>query len=143
MRLMTQATITTAAKKRAMLEVRSGAQAGRRVVLTPGQTLRVGRTELESLVIAQDEHLSGVHFELGWDGSKCLLRDLGSRAGTLREGEAVREAEVSSGAWLRAGETDFSVYFEDHTPPRKAPPPLDPTREKAFGVLSAEVAKGT
>ncbi|HZF50791.1 MAG TPA: DUF4123 domain-containing protein [Polyangiaceae bacterium] len=133
--------MTTTAKKRAILEVRSGSQAGRRVVLTPGQTIRVGRTEQASLVIPQDEHLAGLHFELGWNGSKCLLRDLGSRAGTLCEGEAVREAEVASGAWLRAGGTDFSVYFEDHTP--GAPPPLDPSREEALGVLSAEVEKGT
>ena len=135
--------MTIAAPKRAILEVRSGSQAGRRAVLTPGQTLRVGRTEQASLVIPHDEHLSGVHFELGWDGSRCLLRDLDSHGGTLRGGEPVREAEVSSGEWLRAGETDFSVYFEDHTPRREAPPPLDPAREEALGVLSAEAKKGT
>lgn len=135
--------MSAAAQKRAILEVRSGSQAGRRVVLTPGETLRVGRTEVASLVIAQDPHLAGVHFELGWDGSKCLLRDLGSRDGTMREGEAVREGEVSSGAWLRAGETDFSVYFEAHTPPPRATAAPDPAQEKALEALSAEVEKGT
>jgi hypothetical protein len=143
MRPVREGSMTTASPKRAILEVRSGAQAGRRVVLTPGETLRVGRTEVASLVIPQDPHLAGLHFELGWDGSKCLLRDLGSRDGTLREGEAVREGEVSSGSWLRAGETDFSVYFEAHTPPPKAPSPLDRAHTKALEVLSAEVEKGT
>jgi hypothetical protein len=134
--------MTTATQKRVILEVRSGAQAGRRVVLAAGETLRVGRTDKAGLVLAQDEQLSGVHFELGWDGSRCVLRDLDSRIGTLCEGEAVREAEVKSGAWLRAGQTDFSVYFEDHTPALKARPPLDPVRETALGALSAEAEKG-
>jgi hypothetical protein len=49
---------------------------------------------------------------------------------------------VSSGAWLRAGETDFSVYFEAHTPAPKATTPADPRREKALEVLSAEVERG-
>lgn len=135
--------MNTPAQRRAILEVKSGAQAGRRAVLAAGQTLRVGRTEQAGFVISQDEHLDGVHFDLSWDGSRCLLRDLGSRAGTLREGEAVREGEVLNGAWLRAGGTDFSIYFEHHSPAPAAAGPLDSAREKALGVLSGEAAQGT
>jgi hypothetical protein len=64
--------------------------------------------------------MSGSHFELAWDGSTCLLRDLGSVAGTLVQGVRVEEAEVPHGGWIRAGLTDFLVHVEDHTPP-----PLD------------------
>jgi hypothetical protein len=61
--------------------------------------------------------MSRVHFELSWDGKRCSLRDLGSAKGTELDGEPVTEAEVPHGAWIRAGETDFSLHFEAHTPP--------------------------
>jgi hypothetical protein len=51
---------------------------------------------------------------------------------------------VRSGAWIRAGETDFSVYFEEHTPPPWNARPFAPeaARAQALRELRAEAEKG-
>ncbi|UQA61370.1 DUF4123 domain-containing protein [Polyangium aurulentum] len=90
---------------------------GRKVVVPPGTSLRVGRTVPADLEIPHDDHLSKVHFALDWDGTRCRVRDLGSKEGTLLDGEAVKEGEVAHGGWVRAGRTNFSVYIEDKIPP--------------------------
>lgn len=102
--------------KRAILEVCFGPQAGRKIILESGSRLSIGRTELSDIEIPGDAQMSGSHFELAWDGSTCLLRDLGSAAGTLVGGLRVEEAEVPHGGWIRAGLTDFLIHVEDFTP---------------------------
>jgi pSer/pThr/pTyr-binding forkhead associated (FHA) protein len=86
-------------------------------VLRPGEVLSVGRSNLAGLVLAQDERLAAKHFELSWDGARARLSDLGSPTGTQLNGERATEAEVRHGAWIRAGQSDFKVYVEGHTPP--------------------------
>jgi pSer/pThr/pTyr-binding forkhead associated (FHA) protein len=104
---------------RLILEVRYGKLAGTKAVVEPGRALRVGRTELADLVVAHDTQMSGAHFEIAWDGARCSLRDLGSISGTRLSGEAVPEAVVAHGGWIQAGETDFLVFVEGKTPPRR------------------------
>ncbi|HYO69654.1 MAG TPA: DUF4123 domain-containing protein [Archangium sp.] len=111
------------AEKRLIVEVRWGTHAGRKAVVEPGRVLRVGREEPAELVVAGDAGVSAPHFELAWDGATCRLKNLASAAGTLLDGQLVDEAEVFHGAWVRAGQTDFSVYFEGNTPP---PSPAGP-----------------
>jgi pSer/pThr/pTyr-binding forkhead associated (FHA) protein len=101
------------------VEVRYGKLAGTKAVVEPGRALRVGRTELADLVVAHDTQMSGAHFEIAWDGARCSLRDLGSISGTRLSGEAVPEAVVAHGGWIQAGETDFLVFVEGKTPPRR------------------------
>jgi hypothetical protein len=102
---------------RCIVEVRWGRLAGTKVAIEPGKTLRVGRGDMAQLVVRHDPRLSAVHFELAWDGARCTLRDLRSITGTQLNGEPVTEAEVEHGAWIHAGESDFMVYVEAHTPP--------------------------
>ncbi|WP_437998534.1 DUF4123 domain-containing protein [Sorangium sp. So ce185] len=102
---------------RCIVEVRWGKLAGTKVAIDPGDTLRVGRGDMAQLAVRHDPRLSAVHFELAWDGARCTLRDLRSATGTQLGGAPVAEAEVEHGAWIRAGEADFMVYFEAHTPP--------------------------
>lgn len=101
--------------QRAILEVQWGPLHGTKKVLEPGTTLRVGRHEPAQLVVA-DGQMSAVHFELTWDGSTCTLRDLVSLKGTYVAGELVKEAVLTNGAWIRAGMSDFLVFFEAATP---------------------------
>lgn len=89
---------------------------GTKRVLEPGHKLRVGRRERADLVVP-DDHMSAPHFEIAWDGSACTVRDLKSKGGTLLHGASVDKAELQNGAWLRAGESDFMVFFEEATPP--------------------------
>jgi Domain of unknown function (DUF4123)/Inner membrane component of T3SS, cytoplasmic domain len=94
---------------RAFLEVLSGPKACRRLRLTPGEEVYVGRTDEAQVVIASDRQMSGVHFAVAFDGTSCRVRDLESQKGTLLEGEAIRDAEVCDGDTLIAGETWFRV----------------------------------
>jgi len=126
--------------RRAIVEVLWGPQKGHKVALPPGGTLRVGRTDRAELVVPQDAKLSGLHFELQWDGARCHVRDLASALGTQLGGQRVEEGWVPHGGWLRAGETDFSVHFEATTPPPVLDvyaPDYEPERPEAAGLRAA------
>jgi hypothetical protein len=137
------------ATPRCIVEVRWGRLAGTKALIAPGGTLRVGRTERADLVIGHDGKMSHVHFELRWDGGRCLLRDLGSIEGTKVGGAPVTEAEVPHGGWIQAGETDLAVYIEDRTVRLEdeddAPDNAEQLRleaaEEAIGVLRKEARK--
>lgn len=102
--------------QRVILEVSLGTMQGTRRILAPGETLRVGRREKADLVVPDDQ-LSAPHFEIAWDGEKCLLKDLRSQKGTFVGGQKVKSAELSNASWIRAGGSDFFLFFEEATPP--------------------------
>jgi hypothetical protein len=128
---------------RLIVEIRSGAQRGIKAVIQPKTTLparlRVGRTERADLVIDRDGELSGVHFELAWDGATCTLKDLESARGTRLGGKRI-EGTVTAphGAWIQAGDTSFSVYVEAWTPARVTSPVPERAAE-ALSVLRPQV----
>ncbi len=62
---------------RLIVEVRSEPRLGDKAILAPGTALSVGRTERAGLAIETDAQLSGVHFELAWDGARRKLRERG------------------------------------------------------------------
>ena len=105
-------------QRRAIVEVRWGPLACRKAILTPGQTLCIGRSNLADLSLPCDARMSARHLALTWDGQRCRVRDLESAGGTWVEGERVDEGEIVNGAWIRAGETNLMVYLEAHTSPR-------------------------
>ena len=102
------------------LEVRSGPQAGNRIRLEPGRILRVGRTDRADVAFAEDAHMSGLHFSLGWNGVECRVTDLNSRNGILVNGQAVAATVVRDGDTIAAGETIFLVRIEPDAPIRAA-----------------------
>lgn len=97
---------------RAILEVLWGPMQGTKTLITAGKPLRVGGSELADLALPHDRKLSGVHFELVWDGEACTVRDLESREGITVDGEPAKEALLSDGGWLRAGQSDFAFHVE-------------------------------
>lgn len=131
---------------RCIVEIRWGRLAGTKVSIDPGGALQVGRTERANLVVAHDGTMSHVHFELCWDGQRCTLRDLASIGGTKLGGTAVTECEVPHGGWIQAGETDFMVYFEGHTPPPEEDEDTsypEECREREARLSAAEEALAT
>jgi hypothetical protein len=103
--------------QRAILEMRRGPENGAKAVLSPGERIRVGRKPRAQWIV-RDDQMSGVHFEVEWDGARCEVRDLKSATGTLVSGDKIAApAEIGNGGWIRAGGTDFMVYFEAATPP--------------------------
>ncbi|MDC3960500.1 DUF4123 domain-containing protein [Polyangium jinanense] len=102
---------------RLIMEVRWGRLAGTKIVLKAGQTVRVGRMAGADFVVENDGEMSRLHFEIGWDGVRAVVRDLGSIKGTMLGGKAIEgEEEIPHGGWIQAGETDFMVYVEGRTP---------------------------
>jgi hypothetical protein len=105
---------------RVILEIISGATAGRKVRLTADQELRVGRTEWADVAVPQDSLMSGVHFSLGSDFSGCYLTDLNSSNGTLVNGQPVQgRTPLRAGDEIVAGQTRFAVHIEQDS---RAPP---------------------
>lgn len=102
---------------RAIVLIDWGPRRWHKAMLAPGERLVVGRLERAGLVVPDDAAISGLHFELAWDGARCTLRDLGSLMGTFVNGERVQVAEIEHGEWIQAGATVFSVYFEGRVPP--------------------------
>jgi pSer/pThr/pTyr-binding forkhead associated (FHA) protein len=98
--------------QRVILRVTGGPLAYTRAIIELGQTLRVGRGAAAGLAVPSDQQLSDSHFEISWDGRTCHLTDLVSATGTLLDGVAVASGELTNGSWLRAGASDFVVYFE-------------------------------
>lgn len=118
------------APRRLIVEVRGGLLSGAKALLAPGEALRIGRTERAHLVIPHDQHLSGLHCELTWDGETCRIRDADSAEGTRLAGALLDgPATVPHGGWIKAGETSLMVYQEAFSPPRL--PPLDPALASA------------
>jgi hypothetical protein len=114
----------------------------RKIVLEPGQVLRVGRDEATDFPLPHDSLLGGMHFELAWNGSECRIRDLKTITGTLVGGKPIKEGFVPHGGWIRAGQTDFSMYFERNTPPREpehpSPPALAARHARVLDLLRSQ-----
>lgn len=127
---------------RIVLEVSSGASAGRKALLGAGQVLQVGRTEWADLSVPQDGHMSGKHFALQTDEVACYLTDLGSSNGTLLNGLPVADrAVLRNGDQIQAGKTVFLVRTEGDAPEKAQaaaaaagplPAPLSPGAAKVF-----------
>ncbi len=108
---------------RVIVEVASGPAAGKKVLLSVGQTLQVGRTEWADFPVPHDGRMSGVHFALETDAAGCCLRDLGSTNGTQLNGTPVTQrVALHNGDKIQAGETIFSVDIEGDAPRQAAPP---------------------
>ncbi len=104
------------ARARVIAEVVYGRSAQRKAVLAPGASLVIGADVPSQFRVIKDRALSKQHFKLFWREGRCWLRDLDSVGGTQLDGKSVTEAPIPHGSWVRAGRTDFMVYYEHHTP---------------------------
>ena len=133
---------------RLTITILSGVRAGQRVLLGPGESLRVGRTTNANIAIADDPTMSGVHYEVQASDDGATIRDLGSRNGLFVNGEQVSEAALHGGDQVRAGRTFFSISIEGVEAPvepgaavlpgdeTKAPGPADATRAALPPLIS-------
>jgi pSer/pThr/pTyr-binding forkhead associated (FHA) protein len=93
-----------------VLVVRSGDAAGKKIPVPPGESRRIGRQPPSDVRVADDPMLSNQHFLVEFNGEVCLLRDLGSKFGTLLNGNRIGEAAaLRNGDEIRAGRTIFGV----------------------------------
>ena len=66
----------------------------------------VGRDSTADIQIG-DNGLSRKHFEILWDGSSAVLRDLGSTNGVKVQGKKIDQVVLPTGTAFSAGRTDF------------------------------------
>lgn len=112
-----QAASNRSAQRALILAVSGGPSRGRKAVISKGQTVVVGRSEKAGFSLPGAARLSARHFEVSWDGATPRVRDLESLGGTRLGGQPITESEAAHAAWIRAGEVDFTLHIEAHTPP--------------------------
>jgi hypothetical protein len=71
-----------------------------------GAKTTVGRDSTADIQIG-DNGLSRKHFEILWDGSSAVLRDLGSTNGVRVQGSKIDQVVLPNGTAFSAGRTDF------------------------------------
>ena len=83
------------------------------VTMEPGSSRTLGRTGKADVILnPRDTSLSGLHFELQWDGRALYLTDRGSTNGTSLTGIPQRPghwSKVEPGTTLQAGSTRYKV----------------------------------
>src|SRR5579859_2880623 len=94
---------------KAVLELRSGPNAGAKLALVPGGSLRIGRTSQADHAFPDDKLMSGLHFAIEHTEKGCRLLDLNSSNGTFLNGARVKEATLTNGDEIRAGNTVFVI----------------------------------
>jgi hypothetical protein len=127
------ANLSDPAPVKLILEVRSGPETGKKIEVTPGQLLRIGRTPRSDVVFQNDVHMSGVHFAVQSDEHSCWIRDYKSTNGTLLNGQRIMEAALTGGEMITAGTTEFFVRLEKEASRQAstAPPPAPVSQPQA------------
>ncbi|MBA2115706.1 FHA domain-containing protein [Bremerella alba] len=97
---------------RAYLTVQEGPAQGEMITAEQGSMFRVGRQANADLSISDDRAMSGLHFALLCDKSRCRIRDLNSTNGTFVNGIRVNLVELHDRDTIRAGGSEFQVRFE-------------------------------
>jgi pSer/pThr/pTyr-binding forkhead associated (FHA) protein len=72
------------------------------IVRVPSGRLTVGRNA-KNLLVIKDSSVSGDHGEITREGSRCIVKDLGSSNGTFVNDRRVEEADLEVGDVLRFG----------------------------------------
>ncbi len=116
--------------RRCQLVVIDGPDAGRAVALGKSP-VRVGTREGCALRLS-DPRVSGEHLEVHAEGEDFVVKDLGSRNGTLYEGSRIGEARVRVGATLKVGRSFLRIQAEGQ------PWEVAPSQARRFGELVGE-----
>jgi hypothetical protein len=119
--------------RRAVLQLWSGPEAFRKLVLNPGEARIVGSASPDSqrtnntsppFQVRADPPLAPAHFEVLWDGVVAHVRPLGSNAITL-DGLPALRGELAHRGWMTAARTTFRFIVEARTPPSPPRPPSE------------------
>jgi hypothetical protein len=117
---------------RLILEITSGPREGEKIELEPGQIVRVGRALGKADFATQDKFMSGAHFAVECGSQSCGIKDLGSRNGTLLNGEKLSAAVLHDGDKIFAGQSDFVVRVEVGEASRPTSTPQQSANANAF-----------
>jgi DNA-binding NtrC family response regulator len=122
----------TAPSRSCQLVVVDGPDVGRAVPFgSEGEGLRVGTDDYCDLILT-DERVSRHHLLVREAEGRFLVRDLGSRNGTLYEGSLITEVRVGPGATFKLGRSFVRIQ------PRPQPLEVAPSQARRFGDMVAE-----
>ncbi len=115
---------------RCQLIVIDGPDRGRACRL--GESEVVVGTDTTADLVLSDDRVSGRHVAVRVDGSRFVIRDLGSKNGTWFEGSRVSEVTVPAGSTLLVGRSALRVE------PEAQPLEVPPSQARRFGELVGE-----
>lgn len=107
-------------QRRGILLVLYGRHAWKKIVLQPGQSITIGRTD-KSTVRLDDHELSGMHCSIWFSGKRAVVRDLESHTGTAINGAPANSGIIEHGGFIVAGDTTFQLFLEGFTAPESPP----------------------
>ena len=115
---------------RCQLVVIDGPDRGRACRL--GETEAIVGTDGQAALVLSDDRVSARHVAVRVDGSRFVVRDLGSTNGTWFEGSRVTEVTVPAGSTLLVGRSAVRVE------PEAQPLDVPPSQARRFGELVGE-----
>jgi hypothetical protein len=127
---------------RLTITIIGGTRHGQRILLAPGESLRVGRTTKADIAITDDPTMSGVHFLIAYSGESTTVRDLESRNGLFVNGKQVIEATVQSGDQIRAGRTSFGLSLETVDGQELEAQPVAQAGDETRGHRASDATRG-
>jgi pSer/pThr/pTyr-binding forkhead associated (FHA) protein len=97
----------------AILEVKTGPFARRKIPLRDGESVLIGRApERAQFAVPHDNLMSGVHFAVECGPGGCRVVDKKSTNGTHLNGEKIKEAmKLANGDEIKSGQTIFVVHI--------------------------------
>jgi len=114
-----------------LLEVKLGPLSGRKIPLSAGQTILIGRApDRAQFAVPHDNHMSGIHFAGECGPTGCCVIDKKSTNGTFLNGKRIDQALLSNGDEIRSGQTVFRVTIAADGaigPPASPQPQSGPT----------------
>lgn len=97
---------------RAVLEVRSGSDAARTIVVGDEAARTIGRSSAADEPFPHDPYMNDVHAAFWMRGDHCYVRDLGSTHGTWVNQRGVREELLRDGDLVQVGGTLLALRVE-------------------------------
>ncbi len=96
----------------AYLTIQTGKQAGTNYTLDPGTKMLLGRGS-DCHISVPDPMCSRVHAVIDFEDDRWVVRDHGSRNGTLVNGQKVEEATLGDGHQVQIGSYAFEFHLSD------------------------------
>jgi pSer/pThr/pTyr-binding forkhead associated (FHA) protein len=96
----------------ATLQILTGPETGRRILLKSGQVASFGRTEWSDFSFPYDHRLADVHFSIETSDAAVTLADLSGGQGVQIDGEKLTTCQLRSGQKIKAGNMIFGVGTE-------------------------------
>ncbi|WAS96592.1 immunity protein Tsi6 family protein [Nannocystis punicea] len=108
-------------RRRGVLQVWSGRETYRKLVLDLGVPRRVGSARADFVV--HGDPAGSPHFQIIWDGVSAHVQAEGSHRLSIN-GESAWYGEMANRGWMAAARTTYRFLVEDRTPP---PEPITPS----------------